>query len=99
MPWLAAMVGGAILNIAGSLVLRVLTALAIGVVSYTGLNASINWLKSGAIDAIMSLPPGAIAVLSLLKVGTCISMVFSAMVIRFTLQGMQSDTVKSWVKK
>ena len=99
MPWLGALFAGAFLNIVGSLVGRVLSALAIGVVAYTGLNASMTWLKTGAVSALLGLPPQVVGILSLMQVGSCISMVFSAMLIRFTLQGMQSDTIKSWVKK
>ena len=99
MPWLGALIGGALLNIAGSLVGRVLLALGLGVVSYTGVNASMTWAKNNAVASLLQLPPAVVGVLSLLGVGSCISMVFSAMLIRFTLQGMQSDTVKSWVKK
>jgi hypothetical protein len=99
MPWLGSLIAGALLNIAGSLVSRVLTALGLGVIAYTGINSSLTWLKTNAFDSLLALPPDVVGVLSLLKVGSCISMVFSAMLIRMTLQGMQSDTVKSWVKK
>lgn len=99
MWFLGPLLVGALLNIVGSLVGRVLTSLAIGVVAYTGLNASMSWLKSGVVSSFSALPAQVVGILSLMQVGSCIPMVFSAMVIRFTLQGMQSDTVKSWVKK
>jgi hypothetical protein len=99
MGWLGSLIAGAFLNIAGSLVGRVLTALGLGVISYTGFNASMTWAKTNAVASIQQLPAGVVGILSLLGVGSCISMVFSAMLIRATLQGMQSDTVKSWVKK
>lgn len=99
MQWLAAAIGGVFLNIAASLVGRVLVALGLGVATYTGFSASLSWLKSSAVAALLSLPPDIVAMLSLMRVGACISMVFSAMLIRLTLQGMQSDTVKSWTKK
>ena len=99
MPWLGGIIAGALLNIVGSLVGRVLTALGLGVVAYTGINSSLTWLKTNAFDSLLALPPGVVGVLSMLKVGSCISMVFSAMLMRAMLQGMQSDTVKSWVKK
>jgi len=99
MPWLGGLFVGALLNVIGSLVGRVLTALSIGVVAYTGLNASLTWLKAGVVSSFTALPSQVVGILSLMQVGSCISMVFSAMLIRFTLQGMQSDTIKSWVKK
>nr|WP_315848080.1 DUF2523 domain-containing protein [uncultured Rhodoferax sp.] len=99
MPWLGALIAGALLNIAGSLVARVLTALGLGVVSYVGINTTLTWLKTNFLSSVMSLDPTAIAVMSLLGVGKMVSMVFSALVVRATLQGMQSDTVKAWAKK
>ena len=96
---LASAFGGAILNIVGSLVGRLLVSLGIGVASYTGLTATMTWLKSGVSTAASGLNANVLGILSLMQVGSCISMVFSAMMIRFTLQGMQSDTIKSWVKK
>ena len=99
MQWLAAAIGGVFLNITASLVGRVLVALGLGVASYTGFSGSISWLKSSAVTALLSLPPDVVGMLSLMRVGSCISMVFSALLVRLALQGMQSDTVKSWVKK
>ena len=99
MWFLGPVIGGVLLSIVGSLVGRVLTALGVGVIAYVGISSSIGWLKTGAVSALLALPPVVVGILSTLQVGSCVSMVFSAMLIRFTLQGMQSDTVKSWVKK
>ena len=99
MQWLGAVIGGAFLNILGTLVGKVLLALGLGVASYAGFSASLSWLKSSAVSALLSLPPDVVSMLSLMRVGSCISMVFSALIVRLTLQGMQSDTLKSWIKK
>lgn len=97
--WIGTAVGGAFLNIAGSLVGRALVALGIGVATYTGVSVTLNFFKSGAIAALLSLPPELVGVLALMKVGSCVSMVMSAIVMRLTLQGMTGDTMKSWIKK
>lgn len=99
MHWLGALIAGALLNIAGSLVSRVLTALGLGVVSYVGINTTMTWLKTSFVNSAMALPATALAVMALLGVGKMVSMIFSAMIVRATLQGMQSDTVKAWAKK
>jgi hypothetical protein len=99
MPFLAAMFGGVFLNIAASLVGRVLVALGMAVVTYTGVSATLTFFKSGAIAALLSLPPEIVGMLSLMKVGSCVSMVMSAIVMRLTLQGLTGDTMKSWIKK
>lgn len=99
MYWLGQLIAGALFMIAGSLVSRVLTALGIGVVSYVGIDATLGWLKTNFVTTAMALPPQMIQVMALLGVGRMVSMVFSAMLIRATLQGLQSGAVKSWVKK
>ena len=99
MYWLGGLIAGAFLNIVGSLVGRVLVAVGMGVVSFTGITALLNYFKGLAVSNLLALPPGVLGILSIMKVGTCISMVFSAMLIRFTIQGMTSDTFKTWVKK
>lgn len=97
--WIGSAIAGAFVSIIGTLVGKVLMALAVGVVTYTGVSATIGWLKTSFVTAALGLPAGVVGMLSVMHVGSCVSMVFSAMVIRLTLNGMSSDTVKSWVKK
>ncbi|SDO07995.1 Protein of unknown function [Rhodoferax sp. OV413] len=99
MPWLAGLIAGAFYQIVGSLVAKALTALAVGVVTYTGMQATIGWLKDGAVSAFLALPPDVVAMLSLMRVGSCVNMVFSAILMRLAFNGMNSDTVKHWVKR
>lgn len=99
MAWLGALIAGAFLNIVGTLVGRVLVALGLGVVTYTGMSVTLDWLKSGAVSALLALPPEVVGMLALMKVGSCVSMVASAMLVRLTFTGMSSDTMKGWVKK
>lgn len=99
MAWFAAAIWGFLFNVIGTLAGKVLVGLGISVVTYTGLSASIDFLKAGAITSFSGLPVEIIGILSLMKVGSCISMVFSAITVRMTIQGMTGDTMKSWVKK
>lgn len=89
---------GGLVKIAPTLVGQILISLGIGVATYSGLSASIDWLKSNFISAAMGLPPEVIGMLGLMKVGSCVSMLFSAMVIRMTIQGLTGSTFKRWVK-
>jgi hypothetical protein len=50
------------------------------------------------VTAFTALPSEVVGILSLMQVGSCISMVFSAMVMRMTLQGVASGS-KQFVKK
>lgn len=98
-PLIAQATGGVLLAIAGSLVGRVLTALGIGAVSYVGVDLSLSYFKTAVVSSFSSLPPSIVGLLSLMQVGSCISMVFSAMLMRMTYQGLSGGAIKSWVKK
>jgi len=96
---LLAAIGGVLLQIAASLVGRVLTALGLGVAVYTGMSTSLDWLKAQAIEKALLLPPEILGMLSIMKVGESISLLFSAVLARMVINGMSSDTVKRWVTK
>jgi hypothetical protein len=99
MPLIVAAIGGMLLSLVGSLVGRVLVALGIGVVSYMGFSAGLDWMKSQAISSLQGLPADAVGMLSIMKVGVCISIVSSALMARLVLSGLTGDTVKKWVHK
>ncbi len=99
MPAFLWALGSLFLRLTGSFVGRVLVALGISVVTYTGMQASLDWLKAGAVSALGSLPPQVVGMLGVLRVGQCISIVCSAIVARMIVNGMQSDTVKRWVMR
>lgn len=96
--FLASLLGG-LIQIAGSVAGRVMIALGISVATYTGMSVTLTWLKTQAISSITSLPPEVIGMLSTMKVGQCISIVFSAVVARQVQQGLIGDTLKKWVLK
>lgn len=99
MPALVPMIIGALIQICGALVGRVLVALGLSVITYTGMSVTLNWLKSQAVAAALGLPSDVIGMLSVMKVGSCISIIFSAMLARLVVTGLQGDTVKKWVLK
>lgn len=99
MPAFIAALMGALIQIVGSLVGRVLVALGMSVVTYTGMSITLTWLKSQAVTAALGLPSDVVGMLSIMKVGTSISIIFSAMLARLVVTGLSSDTVKRWVLK
>ncbi|MCX7258695.1 MAG: DUF2523 domain-containing protein [Polaromonas sp.] len=99
MPIFLAALGGVLLNIAGSMVLRVLVSLGVGFVAYTGINSTFDWLKNQIVSSASGLPPEIIGMLSVMKVGSSISIIFSAIMVRLLFQGMTGETVKRWVTK
>lgn len=96
--FLASLLGG-LIRITGSMAGRVLLSLGISVVTYTGTTSALDFLKSQAVSALTGLPVQVVGMLSTMRVGQCISIVFSAIVVRQVKQGLSSDTVKKWVIK
>lgn len=90
---------GAFIAAAPTLVGQVLVSLGLAAVTYTGFDAAIGWLKSSSVTALMGLPSEVVGMLSLMRVGSCVSMIFSALVIRLALTGMAAGTFKKLVTK
>lgn len=99
MPVFVAAIGGMLLNLVGTLVGRVLIAAGISVITYTGLSMTLDALKANALAAFTGLPPEVFALMGILKVGQCISILTSATAARLVLQGLTGDTMKKWVSK
>lgn len=93
MPSILVMLLGGLVRIAGQLATQVLIALGIGIVTYTGASAGIDALKAQAISSFSGLPSEVFAILGLLKIGTCLNIVFSAITARMAFTGT-SSTIK-----
>ncbi|OWQ83853.1 hypothetical protein CDN99_25650 [Roseateles aquatilis] len=85
---------GALVQAAGTLVGRVLISLGIGYFAYKGIDTSIAWIRDQALVHIASLDANAVRAASSLRIGQCISIVSSALVVRWTLKGMVGGVVK-----
>ena len=99
MPVFIAAIGGMLINLVGTLVGRVLIALGISVVTYTGITVTLDFLKAQAISAFAGLPPDVFGILGVLKVGQCISIVTSAVAAKLVIDGLTGDTLKKWIYK
>lgn len=99
MPVFLSTILGGLLSLTASFVGRVLVSLGIAAVTYTGLSASLDFLRDQAIAAAFSLPPEVVGMLSVMKVGTCISIITSAMAARLVINGMSGDSFKKFVLK
>lgn len=97
MPLLIAAIGGMLINLVGTLAGRVLIALGLSVVTYTGVNASLSWMKTYALNAIGGMTPEVVSLMGFLKVGQCISIVTSAILARAVINGISGDSFKKWV--
>lgn len=90
MPALVAVLWGAFYAMIGSLVGRVLASLGMGFVSYTGINFMLNQIKQLVISQFAGAGSVILGVLYTAKLDVCISIIFSAVLIRFTLAGMSA---------
>lgn len=98
-PIIVGTIIGGFLQALGSFVGRVLVSLGIGYAAFAGMDTSIQWAKDFAVAKITALPPNAVAVAATLQVGTCISILTSALIVRLVMRGMTGGSLKSFVLK
>lgn len=89
--FLAALLGG-LVQIAGSLVGRVLVALGISYVTYSGVDLLVGSLRDMALNMLGSAGPTIVGMLGLFQVGTGLGIVFAAIMARLALAGLQLGT-------
>jgi hypothetical protein len=77
MPLLMSLLGG-LLTIAGSMVGRVLIALGMGYVTYSGFDVAVSWLLDQIKTNLGAMPADIVAFLSYLWVDKAIGLLFSA---------------------
>lgn len=94
--FIAALLGG-LISITSTLVGRVLVALGIGAVSYTGLDLSLEFAKAQALGALTGGPAQLTQLLGFLGVGEFISIISSALLARLILNGLNSGAIKRFV--
>lgn len=94
--FIAALLGG-LVQIAGTLVGRVLLSLGIGFVVYSGVDAALDTVKALAFDklgTVASFGPTLVELVGVLQVGTCLNIVFSAYAARLVLAGVTGGALK-----
>lgn len=98
MPLIYALLGG-LIDIAGTLVGRILISLGIGYVTYTGLDTSLSWLRTQIVASFSGMDAQTLAVLSSLKVASGLSVLLSALSARLVLNGMTGGAIRKMVQK
>ena len=83
---------GGLLMLLESIVGRILVALSVGVVTYTGLHASLDYFKSTFLTSIASTSSDIAGLLGTLKLDVCFSMFVSAALVKFAVNGMTSGS-------
>lgn len=91
-------IAGGLISIAGSMVARVVVALGLGLVSYTGINAGLDYFKStfaGAMSGSATLA----GICGTLKLDVVLSIFVAAGLARLAIAGATSGTMKKLVHK
>ena len=97
-PAIAGVFWGALVSILGTLVGRVLIALAITYVSYSGIDILVQSIKTAALANMGSM--GVLqGVVGMMKLGESLNVVISALVAKYSLAGMTSGTMTKMVFK
>lgn len=87
-------IAGALLSIASSLVGRILVALGIGAISYTGINAALTYFSTTMNTAANSAGATIAGMLGVLQLDTCVAIFTAAALARLALAGATSGTIK-----
>ena len=96
--WIAAMIaafGWAMSSLVG----RVLVALGIQYVSYSGLDAGFEWIQAEAMGALSSMPGGILQLVGLLKIDEAFAILGGALSARLWLKGGIGGVLTTWVLK
>ncbi|MEQ1775539.1 MAG: DUF2523 domain-containing protein [Burkholderiales bacterium] len=99
MPIFIASLLGGLIQAAGSIAGRVLLSLGIGYVAYTGISALLDGAKAAAISYLQGAPANVVTIMSMLKVDSALSLIFSAVLARLVLKGLTSGTIKRMIVK
>lgn len=99
MPIFVAALLGGLVSAAGSMVGRILIAAGVSLVTFTGINVLLSQVLADVVSHANSLGPTFVGIFGVLKLGTCINILVSAVTARMTLNGLTSGTVSRWVTR
>jgi hypothetical protein len=99
MPLLVSALIGGLIQALGTIVGRLLISLGIGFVAYQGIDTTLDYVKSVIVSNLQGLPADVVTIASVCQLDTAVSIIFSAIVVRFAIQGLQSGSMKKMVFK
>jgi len=76
------------------IVLKVLFGLGFGYLTFTGMDLLVTQNKDQIITLLSSYSPLAKDMIGVLKIGTCINIMFSAMTMRLTIWGLDAGVIR-----
>ncbi|AIY41696.1 hypothetical protein LT85_2538 [Collimonas arenae] len=88
--WLGPLIAGVLVSVAENLVYRVLAALAIGAVTFTGVSALVTQVRAFIFQNLANVGP-VMDLMGLFGFGIVINIGLSAVVMRLTLSGLSAS--------
>lgn len=98
MPALAALLIGALVQVVGTLITKMLLALGVGVVTYSGISVSLSYLTDWFMSSANSMPSAVVGILGVLKVGTSFKILTSAVTMKMTMSGVSQSVSRFKLK-
>lgn len=92
MPALLPLIGGMLLTLVSNIVFRVLVALGVGWVTFTGAQGLVDTVANLVDSQLGGLPLPIKQTLGLLQIGVCINILISAYTIKMTMMGFSRAT-------
>lgn len=99
MPLLVSALLGGLIQVAGTLVGRVLLSLGIGYVTFNGIEALMTAVKTDVIAAIGAQGAVVSSLAGVLQVGTCVNIMMSAIAVKLAMAGLTSGAITRLVYK
>lgn len=97
MPAFLGSLGGLLLSLVAGFVGRTLAALGLSLVTYYGVSQALDFLKGLIMQALSGFPAEVLQLLGLMRIGTALTVLFSAMFANMLLNGLNSDTFKKLI--
>jgi hypothetical protein len=88
-----------LIAVAGTLVGKVLLSMGFAMVVFSGIDLLFTQLQGMVITNLNALPAAVLPMLGLLKIGTCVNMLFTAYATRLTLAGITGGALSKMVRK
>jgi len=87
-PLLVPALLGGLASVMGSLVGRVLIALGIGFVTYTGISTGMDAVKVSVVSSVQGLPSDAVGLIGFLWIDKGLTVIFSSVAVSLAMRGI-----------
>jgi len=97
MPAFVGWIGHVLVGLVGSIIGRIFVSLGLAIVYYRGVDVALGWLKDKFYVQIAAMPLIVQQIIGTLQLSTCVNIIFTALMIRVTLLGLNGEGFKRLV--